>query len=286
MAKTSKYLQYAANAATRANFLNLCIRAGYTDYVFEFLVTEYTQRPTKPRLIALFEVFCDDSGGMEGGSPCPVNGQEGLSKLIEETDPKSVKAKHDDGGKDKDKAKNDPKQKDKEKKEDEEKKEDGGKTYTLRQLYAKYKSLRRESAEMNIFSRLWTADQRIPPGHIFDHLMPHIFRQEDDTAMNKLAQQASGTKITNVLESSEGVNDHFYRFFQRIWKPAREKLIDAGFDALSCTFSSLKVVVPPPPAPLPQTRHRGVAVTEPTPQPVARQGAQRHLQLPPENKEE
>jgi hypothetical protein len=46
----------------RVTFLNQCVRSLYTDYVFEDLVIDYRQHPSKAKAVALYEVFILDSG--------------------------------------------------------------------------------------------------------------------------------------------------------------------------------------------------------------------------------
>ena len=61
-----------AGGAQRINFLNKCVMEGMTDYVFEFLVSEYRNAPTKKKAIALYDVFCAD------GAPHRLNCDEAL----------------------------------------------------------------------------------------------------------------------------------------------------------------------------------------------------------------
>jgi hypothetical protein len=62
MAHQSKYAKHAlAGGAERINFLNKCIMEGMTDYVFEFLVSEYRTAPSKKKAIAIYDLFCSQN---------------------------------------------------------------------------------------------------------------------------------------------------------------------------------------------------------------------------------
>ena len=58
MAKESKFHHLLVKGgAERVNFLNTSILNYATDYVFEFLVMDYSSAPSKKKAIALYEVF-------------------------------------------------------------------------------------------------------------------------------------------------------------------------------------------------------------------------------------
>ncbi|HKE96964.1 MAG TPA: hypothetical protein VKB34_21835 [Povalibacter sp.] len=178
MAFQSKYAgQTQAGGPQRISFLNKCIMEGTTDYVFEFLVSEYRNSPTKKKAIALYDLFC------AANAPYRLNCDELLP-------PKNPQ---------------------------------------LTGLIDWYREQRAAAQQMNFIKRIATSGNRTPLREQFDFLLPAIFRQEDNAAMNVAVQQVASGAVKRPTSGAQ-------KSFVASWANARRVLIDAGFSSMQSTW--------------------------------------------------